>query len=162
MELLNMYAYQTNEGQLAIHKRNQTAEFYACIKGLESVIDPDPMSSIAVSFQKNNTVREIAIVRNRGESMAQFTWPTVIITTAKIYQLVARAKSLRVTGRVLVNMADNVILSWAVVDAKGNERRYDKQVTTTKGDCMGSYSASRENTFLPVSEAEILYPQDLI
>jgi hypothetical protein len=157
-----MYAYQTNEGQAAIRKRNQTAEFYACLKGLNLVVDRDPLNPVALSFQKGGKIQELAIVRNRNESMAEFTWPSVMITTAKINQLVTRAKHLRVAGQVLVNMADNVLLSWTVIDNAGNERRYGKQVTTTKGDCMGSHFASRENTFLPISEATVFEPQQLI
>ena len=162
LELLNMYAYQTHQGQTAIQNRNQTAEFYACIKGFKSVIDPDPLSQLAVSFQKNGRVAEIVVIRNRSESMDQFSWATIMVTTEKINLLAKRAKLLGVVGRMLVKMADNVLLSWTVVDSNGIELLYDTKATKSKGDCMGSFYVSRENTFFPIDEAEFFYPSDLI
>ena len=157
-----MYAYQTTQGQTAIQNRNQVAKFYACIMGFKAVIDPDPLSQLAVSFHKNGVVEEIAVIRNRSESMDQFSWSTIMVTTEKINQLARRAKFLGVVGRVLVNMADNVLLSWTVVNIDGIEIMYDTKVTKSKGDCMGSYYACRENTFFPVDEAELFYPSDLL
>lgn len=157
-----MYAYQTLEGKNAIRKRNQTAQFYAHLTESELLIDPDPLSPIAISFRKFGKIQEVAIVRNRSESMAEFNWPTILITTSKVAQLVARARFLRVPGSIMVSMSDNVLLSWPVVDCNGVESTFVSRVTTTKGDCMGSHMASRQNTFLPIDLATVFNPSQLI
>lgn len=157
-----LYACETEQGQEAIRRRNETAEIYACIHGLDVHIDPNPLSPLAVSFYWGDELRKLAIIRNRSETYDGFRWPSVMITTKKVEFMIDRALRFKVPGIVIAGLLDNTLLTWDVVDERGNVADFVRYVSETKGDCMGSHMAHRENSHLPVEEAQVLSPQLLI
>lgn len=157
-----MYAHETPQGKEAIRKRNLTAKFYGCVHGFNTVINPDPMAPIAISFQRGGKTQELAIVRNRSETRSQFSWPSILITSSKIDELVSRALRLGVAGKVIVGMADDSVLVWTIVNENGETFAYPRYVSKTKGDCMASHFAERQNTHLPVSVSEVFEPMVLV
>lgn len=156
------YAYQTEQGQDAIRRRNKTAEFYACVNGLNLCIDSNPLSPLAISFHKDGRLHELAIVRNRNESLSQFQWPSVMITSNKLDFMVERARRLNVRASVIVGMADYATAVWTVVNEHGEVSEYPRRSSSTKGDCMGSHFAVRENSHLPIEKAKMLQPTCLL
>lgn len=156
------YLYQTREGRAAIERRNKTANFYACVLGLRTVISRNPLDPIPVTFFNKGGKRDsFAIVRNRSETFQEFSWPSIIVTASKVDQLIEKSRQHRVNGNVLVRMADNTLLIWRVCDPFGAVN-YPRRVSTTKGDCMGSHFAERENMLLPISNAHVIRPEALI
>lgn len=156
------YAYQTEQGREAIRRRNETAEFYACIHGFETDIDPDPLSPLAVSFTKDKDLVELSIIRNRSETLEGFRWPSILLTAKKLEFLINRAHLLVLPATVIVGMADNTLLRWEVVNQDGVVIDFAKALSYTKGDCMGSHLALRENAHLPISEATVLRTNCLV
>lgn len=157
-----MYAHETEQGRKAIRQRNLTAKFYGCVRGFDTVINPDPLTPIAISFHRNRRVQELAVVRNRSETRDEFGWSSILITSNKVDLLISQARSMGVLGRVIVGMADGPIFVWPVIDEYGAIFSYPRRVSSTKGDCMGSHFAERENTHLPLCDAEVFEPALLI
>ena len=157
-----IYAYQTEQGREAIRRRDETAEFYACVYGFETDIDPDPLSPLAVSFTKDEELAELSIIRNRNETLESFRWPSILLTAKKLEFLIARARQLALPATVIVGMADNALLRWEIVDENGGVTDFAKAYSYTKGDCMGSHLALRENAHLPIDKAQVLHPACLV
>lgn len=156
------YAYETEQGQEAIRRRNETAEIYACIRGWDVRINPSPLSPLAISFHHDDQLQELAIVRNRSETYAGYRWPSALVTARKLDFMVEQARRLKVPGVVIVGLADNTLLTWPVVDGHGNVASFVRYISETKGDCMGSHMANRENSHLPIEKAEVLPPTMLV
>lgn len=157
-----VYAYQTEQGKEAIRRRDETAEFYACIYGFETDIDPDPLSPLAVSFTKDRDLVELSIIRNRNETLESFRWPSILLTAKKLEFLIDRAHLLALPATVIVGMADNTLLRWEIVNQDGVVTDFAKAHSYTKGDCMGSHIAFRENAHLPIDKAQVLHPACLV
>lgn len=156
------YAYETEQGQEAIRRRNETAEIYACIRGWDVHIDPKPLSPLAVSFYRDDRLQELAIVRNRSETYEGYRWPSALVTTKKLEFMIDRALRFNVSAVVIIGLADNTLLTWPVVDGRGNVASFVRYISETKGDCMGSHMANRENSHLPIEEAQVLPPTLLV
>jgi|688.fasta_scaffold191638_7 hypothetical protein len=150
------YAYTTETGRMAIERRNRTADFYACVHGLRAEVSPDPLDPIAISFARQGRVQAVAIVRNRTETLANFGWPSILITASKVHALVHRARRTDSRPILIVGMADGPLLTWEVSGF------YEIQRTTTKADCIGSGLATRDNMFFPIDEAQVIEPWRLL
>jgi hypothetical protein len=85
-----------------------------------------------------------------------------LLTAKKLEFLIARARQLALPGTVIVGMADNALLRWEIVDEDGAVTDFAKAYSYTKGDCMGSHIAFRENAHLPIDKAQVLHPACLV
>jgi len=151
-----IHAYTTSTGQLAIRRRNQTAEFYAFVHGFGLKVDPNDLCPIAITFTRQGRPEAVAIVRNRNETLEEFNYPTLMVTAAKVHQLVETAQARKTRGIMIAGMADGAMLTWEVVNRDGTYHLHDTWNSETMADCLRSGLVVRENMYFPLDAATVI------